>query len=79
MQMGTLKIEMPDSLAQRIEEAARQEGVTLDQFLASAAAEKLSAWLTLAHLRERAARARRDDFVEFLGQSPTVSPIPGDE
>jgi len=49
------------------------------QFLASAAAEKLSAWLTLDHLRDRAKHARRDDFIQFLEKSPSAPPLPGDE
>ncbi|MBI4327159.1 MAG: toxin-antitoxin system HicB family antitoxin [Chloroflexi bacterium] len=77
--MSTVTIQMPEGLAQRLTEAARAEGVTLDQFLASAAAEKLSAWLTVDYLRERAARARREDFIAFLDQSPSVPPLPGDE
>jgi hypothetical protein len=35
--------------------------------------------MTLEHLRERAARANRQDFIEFLEGSPDVPPIPGDE
>lgn len=77
--MSRVTIEMPDSLAQRLEEAARREGISLDQFLSSAAAEKLSSWLTLAHLRERAVHAQRADFIEFLDQSPEVPTMPGDE
>lgn len=77
--MSTVTIQMPDGLAQRLAEVARAEGVTLDQFLASAASEKLSAWLTLDYLRQRAAHARREDFIAFLDQSPHVPPMPGDE
>jgi hypothetical protein len=35
--------------------------------------------MTLDHLRERAARANRQDFIDFLEGSPDVAPIPGDE
>jgi uncharacterized protein (DUF1778 family) len=77
--MSTVTIQMPEGLAQRLTEAARAEGVTLDQFLASAASEKLSAWLTVDDLRQRAAFAKRADFIAFLDQSPSVAPIPGDE
>jgi len=51
----------------------------VDQLLASAAAEKLSALMTVEHLRERARHARREDFVAFLNGSPDVPPVPGDE
>ena len=77
--MSTVTIQLPDGLAERLEEAARAEGVTLEQFLSSAAAEKLSAWMTLDHLRARAAEAKREDFIAFLDQSPDVPAQPGDE
>ena len=77
--MSTLTIEMPESLARQLRECAAKEGVTLDQLLSSAAAEKLSALMTVEHLRERARHARREDFVAFLNGSPDVPPLPGDE
>lgn len=77
--MSTLTFQLPDSLARQLRECAAKEGVTVDQLLASAAAEKLSALMTVQHLRERARHANREDFVAFLNGSPDVPPIPGDE
>lgn len=77
--MSTVTVQMPEGLAAQLRETAETAGVSLDQFLSSAAAEKLSAWQTLAHLRARAVRARREDFIAFLDQSPDVPPVPGDE
>jgi len=77
--MSTLTIQMPESLARQLRECAAKEGVTMDQLLSSAAAEKLSALMTVEHLRERARHARREDFVAFLNGSPDVPPLPGDE
>ena len=77
--MSTVTIQMPESLAQQLRELAAKEGLTVDQLLCSAAAEKLSALLTVEHLRQRAVRAKRQDFVAFLDASPDVSPLPGDE
>ncbi len=77
--MSTLTIQIPESLARQLRECAAKEGVTLDQLLASAAAEKLSALLTVDHLRQRALRAKREDFAAFLEASPDVPPMPGDE
>ena len=74
--MSTVTIQMPESLAQQIREWAAREGVSVDQLLSSAAAEKLSALMTVEHLRER---ARREDFVRFLDSSPDVPPMAGDE
>ena len=77
--MSTLTIQMPESLARQLRECAAKEGVTLDQLLSSAAAEKLSALLTVDPLRQRALRAKREDFLAFLAASPDVPPMPGDE
>ena len=77
--MSTLTIQMPDSLARELRELAAKEGVTVDQLLSSAAAEKLSALMTVEHLRQRALRAKREDFVAFLAASPDVPPVAGDE
>ena len=77
--MSTLTIQMPESLAQQLRECAAKEGLSVDQLLSSAAAEKLSALMTVEHLRQRAIRANRDDFVAFLDESPDVPPMPGDE
>jgi hypothetical protein len=77
--MSTLTIQLPESLARQLREYAAKEGVTVDQLLSSAAAEKLSALLTVDHLRQRALRAKREDFVAFLDASPDVPPLPGDE
>ena len=52
--MSTLTIQLPEGLANQLRECAVNEGVTVDQLLASAAAEKLSALLTVEHLPPRA-------------------------
>jgi hypothetical protein len=77
--MSTLTISMPEGLAKQLQACAADEGVTVDQLIASAAGEKLSALMTLDHLRERAAKANRQDFIDFLKGSPDAPPLPGDE
>ena len=77
--MSTLTIQLPEGVARQLRECAAREGVTVDQLLSSAAAEKLSAMMTVEHLRERARKAKREDFIAFLNGSPDVPPMPGDE
>ena len=77
--MSTVTIQIPDSLARQLRECAAKEGITVDQLLSSAAAEKLSALMTIDHLRQRAVRAKREDFLAFLAASPDVPPEPSDE
>jgi hypothetical protein len=77
--LSTLTIRIPDDLARQLRECAAKEGVTVDQLLSSAAAEKLSALMTVDHLRQRALCANRQDFAAFLDASPNAPPQVGDE
>ncbi|MCW5555604.1 MAG: toxin-antitoxin system HicB family antitoxin [Verrucomicrobiae bacterium] len=77
--MSKLTIQLPDGVASQLRECAAKEGVTVDQLLSSAAAEKLSAMLTVEHLRERARHAKREGFEKYLASAPDVPPMPGDE
>lgn len=77
--MSTLTVKMPDGLAEQLRACAAQEGVTVDQLLSAAASEKISAMLTVEHLRQRARRANRSDFIAFLDAAPDVEPQSGDQ
>lgn len=71
--MSALTIELPDSLRNRIEAIAAQEGYSVSQFLASAAGEKLAVMLTMDYLRREAAQGRRADFDQYLAAVPDVA------
>ena len=77
--MATMSIQIPDSLQQGIEALAMKDGYTMNQFLVSAAAEKLSAFATIDYLRERAQRADFAEFDRIMTQIPNMPPDPGDE
>jgi len=72
--MSSLTIQLPDSLKNNIEALGAREGYTVSQFLASAAAEKLAAIVTMDYLRREAAAGRRDDFERYLQAVPDVEP-----
>jgi predicted transcriptional regulator len=76
--MSTVTVELPDSLKNRIEALAAQEGYTLSQFLASAAGEKLAVVLTMDYLRREANAGRRADFEKYLAAVPDVEPAEND-
>ena len=58
--VSKLTIELPELLRRSIAALAEQEGYSIDQFLASAAAEKLAALRALDYLREEAATRAAD-------------------
>ena len=77
--MSTLSLRLPESLHRQIKELARREGVSINQFLATAAAEKISALATEEYLGKRAARGRRAKFNALLRKIPRKRPVAGDE
>jgi predicted transcriptional regulator len=77
--MTTLSIRVPDSLHRAIKELATKDGYSMNQFLITAAAEKLSALSTVDYLRQRAEKANLKDFDSLLARVPDAAPDPGDE
>jgi hypothetical protein len=75
--MSALTIRLPESLHKGIKALARREG-SINQFLATAAAKKMSALLTVDYLREEAAQANHTDFEHFLERVPSCEPIETD-
>ena len=76
--MSTVLVNLPDSLHRRLKELAAREGISLDQFLATAAAEKMSALLTEEYLEERARRGSRAAYDAVLAVVPDAEPGPED-
>ncbi len=54
--MSTMSIRLPESLHQRARELAQREGISINQLIATALAEKVSALDTVAYLEKRAAQ-----------------------
>jgi predicted DNA-binding protein len=76
--MSTISLRLPESVHRRLAELAEQEGVSLNQLIASAAAEKLAAIMTEQYLADRAANASRSRFAQVLAKVPDVAPEPFD-
>ncbi|MCL2780821.1 MAG: type II toxin-antitoxin system HicB family antitoxin [Actinomycetia bacterium] len=77
--MAALTVRLPASVHQKVRELAARDGVSVNQFVAGAVAEKMSAVLTLDYLRAEAARARRGDFDALLAMVPDAPAADGDE
>jgi hypothetical protein len=63
----------------KVRELAEQEDVSINQFIATAVAEKMSALLTLDYLEQRAKRGSQDHFRSVLRRVSDVPALPGDE
>ncbi len=72
--MSTISLRLSESIHRRLREVARREGVSINQLINSAVAEKLSALLTEDYLGERASRGSRRAFDTALGRVKDVAP-----
>jgi predicted DNA-binding ribbon-helix-helix protein len=77
--MTALTIRLPNSVHESIKELARKDGISVNQFIASAAAEKMASFQTLEYLRREAALGKREDFEAILKRVPDDAAQPGDE
>ena len=64
--MSSISLRLPESLHERVREVAEKEGVSINQLITTALAEKLSALLTSEYLAERSARGNRKKFDRVL-------------
>ena len=77
--MSTLSIRLPESLHKQLKELAKSEGVSMNQFIALAVAEKMSALMTVEYLKERAARGSSEKFDTVLSKVRDVEPLENDK
>ena len=60
--MSVLSLRIPRSLHDQIRQLAKRDGISINQFVASATAEKMSALLTEEYIEARAKRASLKKF-----------------
>ena len=76
--MAALSLRLPESLHKKLSEVAEREGISINQLVSSAVAEKMSALMTEEYLSERAKQGSRRKFVAALSRVPDVEPDPTD-
>ena len=70
---------LPAGIRSAAERLAEEDGVTLNDWIASAVAQKVGAVETAEYFRKRAGCARIEDLHEILALIPARQPDPGDE
>ena len=66
--MSTLSIRIPESLHKRVKALASKDNISINQFIATALAEKLSALDTENYLEKRARRGSRKKYLKVLSK-----------
>jgi hypothetical protein len=72
--MSTISVRLPDSLHRMAKTIAAEDHVSMNQFIASAVAEKVAALTTESYLKERAERASAEKFRAAMAAVPAVPP-----
>ena len=79
--MSSISLRLPESLHRQARELAEREDISINQLIATALAEKMSALMTGEYLAERAARGSRKKFDRVLQKVRQIghAPVVGDE
>lgn len=72
--MSTISLRLSESLHKKVRELARRDKVSINQFINTALAEKLSAMLTEEYLKQRAEAGDRDRFMKAMSEVADVEP-----
>lgn len=72
--MSALSVRIPKSLHNQLREMASEEGVSINQFVTLAIAEKIATLTTIEYLEKRAERGSREKLLSVLEKAPDVEP-----
>jgi len=77
--MSTLSLRLANSLHDEVKHLAKKEGISINQFIASAVAEKMSALMTENYLVERSKKGNEKAFLQAMSKVPSSEPDGNDK
>ncbi len=72
--MSTLSVRLPASIHREVRELAKEDGVSINQFISVALAEKVSSLRTVEFLKQRASRGSSQHMISILDSAPDIEP-----
>lgn len=72
--MSTLSVTLPESILNRVESLAREDGVSVDAFVASVLSQRVAVVEADSYVGRRAARGSAGQLRELLAKAPDVEP-----
>ena len=80
MSRATYPLKLPNSIKRAAQRLAKEDGVSLNQWIAAAVAEKVGVVETAAEFfKKRAGGAKGRGLMKFLRRATARAPEPGDE
>ncbi len=77
--MSQFALRLPESLAESIKRLARENRVSMNQYVMMTLAEQVGRVDTTRYFAQRRARANPQRALEVLARTPSTQPSPGDE
>ena len=77
--MSALSLRLPKSLHEQLREVAQEDGISVNQFIMLAVAEKIASISTIEYLQRRAMRGSREKLLAILSKAPDVEPEESDK
>jgi len=77
--MSVLSLRLPTSVHEQLRAIAAEEGISINQFITLAIAEKMATIDTKNYLQERAKRGSREKLLAVLAKAPDVEPEKADK
>ncbi len=72
--MSILKVSLPDSVRERVEHFAREDGVSVDDFLATVIAQRVAVAEANSYIQQRGAKGSTARMQELLKKAPDIEP-----
>ncbi len=72
--MSTLSVRLPTSIHREIKNLAKEDGVSINQFISLALAEKISCLKTVDYLKTRADQGSAGSLLSILESVPDIEP-----
>lgn len=77
--MSMLSLRLPTSLHEQLRLVAKQEGISINQFITLAIAEKMATIDAKNYLQQRAQRGSREKLLAVLAKAPDIEPEEADK
>ena len=76
--MSALSLRLPKSLHEQLRELALEDGISVNQFVVLAVAEKIASISTIEYLQKRSKRGSREKLLAVLQKAPDIEPEDSD-
>ena len=77
--MSALSLRLPKSLHEQLRELAQEDGISVNQYVVLAVAEKVASQSTIEYLEKRARHGSREKLLAILNKAPDVEPEESDK